>query len=205
MLLVGLTGGIASGKSTVAAMLADRGAIILDADRIARDIVEPGQEPYRKIVEHFGSEILKADLRIDRERLGRIVFADPVKRALLNELTHPTIMGIIADRLEQLRPTESIVVCDIPLLVEAGVGASSFDLIIVVNAGRDTQIQRLTRDRRMSNDDALARIGSQATTDERRALADIVIDNDAEKEELARQVDLAWQRITDALAASARS
>ncbi|MHB8511277.1 MAG: dephospho-CoA kinase [Actinomycetota bacterium] len=195
MLLVGLTGGIASGKSTVAKMLADRGAVVIDADLIAREIVEPGQEAYQKIVEHFGPDVLQLDKRIDREKLGRIVFNDPAKRVLLNELTHPRVMRIIADRLEELRESDVIVVCDIPLMVEAGTSTGGFDLIVVVDTMQQTQVERLARDRGMGADDALARIGSQASADERRALADVVIDNEGDLASLEEQVDELWTRL----------
>lgn len=192
MLLVGLTGGIASGKSTVSAMLAERGAIVLDADLIAREIVEPGQETWSKIVEHFGPQILAQDRKINREKLASIVFADPVKRALLNELTHPKVMAIIADRLEDLRPTASIVVCDIPLLTEVSGASSMFDLVVVVQASPQTQIDRLTATRAMSAGDAAARIDAQASAQERRALADIVIDNDGDRASLTHSVEQLW-------------
>jgi dephospho-CoA kinase len=195
MLLVGLTGGIASGKSTASKMLADRGAVIIDADVIAREVVEPGEDAYHKIIEHFGPDVLQLDKRIDREKLGKIVFNDPSKRVLLNELTHPKVMRIIADRLEELRGSESIVVCDIPLLAEVGTSRTGFDLVVVVDTTRETQVVRLSKERGMSKEDALARIGSQASAEERRALADVVIDNDGDLKSLEEQVNDLWTRL----------
>ncbi len=204
MILVGLTGGIASGKSTVAAMLVERGAILLDADVIAREIVEPEEPAWKKVVDHFGTEILQADRRIDRDKLARIVFADDAKRALLNEITHPRVMSVIADRPETLKPTDSIVVCDIPLLAESGIGRDMFDLVLVVHAGPATQMDRLGRRRGMTPADAQARIAAQASPEERMAFADVVVDNDGDRDALAPQIDALWSDLEKRLAAASR-
>ncbi|MGH2727163.1 MAG: dephospho-CoA kinase [Actinomycetota bacterium] len=194
MLLVGLTGGIASGKSTVARLLVERGSVLVDADQIARDVVEPGTPAWSKVVEHFGSGILLPDKSINRVALGEIVFNDRVKLALLNEITHPEVMRRIADRLEELSSTDEIVVVDVPLLAEVG-ATDMFDLIVVVASGRDVQRDRLLRTRGMTEEHADARIASQLPLAERAAVADVMISNDGSMEELVAQVDELWQRL----------
>jgi len=189
-----LTGGIASGKSTVARMLVERGAVLIDADQIARDVVEPGTPAWTKIVEHFGSGILLGDRRIDRTRLGEIVFNDPSKLALLNEITHPEVMRRIADRLEQLKDTDQIVVVDVPLLAEVG-AAEMFDLIVVVSAGRGAQIERMRTTRGMDGEAARARIAAQLPAADRAAIADVVVSNDGSLEELSREIDALWRSL----------
>lgn len=196
MFLVGLTGGIASGKSTVAKLLADRGAAVVDADEIARMVVEPGTEAWSKIVEHFGKTVLGPDQRINRPLLGRIVFEDAGKRAVLNEIVHPQVMRVMADRLEELRSTDGIVVCDVPLLVEVG-SSSMFDAVVVVTSDEETQIERLRSQRGMERDDALARIKAQAATEAKVAVADYVIENDDDIAALEAQVDALWAKLTE--------
>ncbi|MGH2795109.1 MAG: dephospho-CoA kinase [Actinomycetota bacterium] len=193
-MLVGLTGGIASGKSTVAGLLVDHGAILIDADQIARDVVEPGTPAWSKIVEHFGSGVLMPDKSINRPALGAIVFDDPAKLALLNEITHPEVMRRIADRLEDLSASNEIVVVDVPLLAEVG-AADMFDVIVVVAASPDVQRDRLLRLRGMQDEHANARIASQAEHEERAALADVLISNDGAIDDLIAQVDALWKRL----------
>ncbi len=188
MYLVGLTGGIASGKSTVAERMVKHGAELVDADAIAREVVLPDRPTYHKVVEHFGEEILDADGFIDRAALGRIVFADPAKRTLLNELTHPPIFEAIAQRLELLQPFDGVVVLDVPLLVESGV-ARSYDAIVVVATRPETQLARLVEQRGMTEEDARARIAAQATLEERLAVATHTIWNEGDVDELHRAVD----------------
>lgn len=202
MLLVGLTGGIGSGKSTVSALLAERGAILIDADVIARQIVEPGEETWTKIIEHFGPDILRADQSIDREELARIVFSDPHKRVLLNELTHPKVMSIIAGRLEELRSTNAIVVADIPLLTETAGAKEMFEIIVVVEASPQVRAERLGADRGMAAEDVLARIASQASDTDRRAVADLVINNDGDRDALQVQIEDLWTTLVERRAES---
>lgn len=197
MLLVGLTGGIASGKSTVVRMFAERGAAVVDADEIARMVVEPGTQAWSKIVEHFGKAVLLPDQRINRSLLGQIVFDDPVKRALLNEIVHPEVMRVMADRLEELRDTDGVVVCDVPLLVEVG-SATMFDVVVVVvTSDVETQIERLSMQRGMDRGDAEARIKAQAATEDKVAVADYVIANDRDMADLEAQVADVWTKLTE--------
>jgi dephospho-CoA kinase len=196
MLLVGLTGGIASGKSTVAKLLAERGAAVVDADEIARMVVEPGTEAWSKIVEHFGKKVLLPDQRINRVLLGRIVFDDAAKRALLNEIVHPQVMRVMADRLEELRSTDGVVVCDVPLLVEVG-SSEMFDIVVVITSDVETQIERLLAERGMGRGDAEARIKAQAATPEKVAVADYVIANDGDIAGLEAQVSDLWAKLTE--------
>jgi dephospho-CoA kinase len=198
MLLVGLTGGIASGKSTVSAMLAERGAEVIDADHIARQVVMPGTPAWCKIREHFGPGVLHPDGQIDRQALADIVFADPGKLALLNEITHPAIFARIADRLEAHHSQDVVVVLDAALLIEAGL-ADGVDVLIVVHSPREIQVERLTA-RGMPQRDAGNRIAAQLEPEKRLARADIVIDNSGSLEKLGRQVDEVWEELQRRLA-----
>jgi len=186
-----LTGGIASGKSTVARLLVDRGAVLIDADELAREVVEPGTPAWSKIVEHFGSGVLLSDRRIDRASLGEIVFNDRSKLALLNEITHPEVMRRIADRLEELKETDHIVVVDVPLLAEVGAG-DMFEMILVVTAPEDAQVERMRSMRGMKDEAARARIAAQLPTEEKETLADWLITNDGTLEQLEQEVDRLW-------------
>jgi dephospho-CoA kinase len=186
--LVGLTGGIGSGKSTVAARLVEHGAELIDADQIAREVVEPGKPAYRKIVEHFGTGILDSEGFIDRPKLGAIVFASEAKRAVLNELTHPPVAEEIASRLELLQAFDGVVILDVPLLVEAS-NARSYEAVVVVAAKPDTQLRRLVEQRGMSAAEAQARIDAQSPLEEKLAVATHVIWNEGSFEELYKVVD----------------
>jgi dephospho-CoA kinase len=186
-----LTGGIASGKSTVAKALVARGAILIDADEIAREVVEPGTPAWSKIVEHFGRGVLLSDRRIDRPRLGEIVFNDRAKLALLNEITHPEVMRRIADRMEELKQSDRVVVVDVPLLAEVGAG-DMFDAIVVVTSPEEAQVERMRLARGMKVDDAQARIASQASKEDREQIADWVIANDGSIEQLEQEIDRLW-------------
>ncbi len=188
MLLVGLTGGIASGKSTVAARLVEHGAELVDADAIAREILLPGTPTWKKVVEHFGDEILDPDGFVDRPALGRIVFAAPERRALLNELTHPPVIAEIADRLELLQAFDGVVVIDVPLLVEAG-AQRGYDAIVVVATQPETQRRRLATLRGMTDADAQARIDAQAPLEDKLAVATHVLWNDGTLDELIAATD----------------
>ena len=198
MLLVGLTGGIASGKSTVSALLAERGAEVIDADHIARQVVMPGTHAWYKIRDHFGPGVLFADGSIDRQALADIVFADPAKLTVLNEITHPEIFARIADRLEAHHDQDVVVVLDAALLIEAGL-ADGVDVLVVTHSPREIQLERLAA-KGMGARDAEARIGAQLAPEKRLARADIVINNTGSLEELARRVDELWEELQRRLA-----
>lgn len=194
-LRVALTGGIGSGKSTVAAILADRGAVVVDADAIAREIVEPGQPALREIAEAFGDDVIGSDGRLDRARLSRIVFDDDAALARLNAITHPRIAMRSADLLAAA-PPDAVVVYDMPLLVEQGADAlRGWDLIVVVDSPDDVRLERLVA-RGLDIEDARRRMRAQATRDERLAAADIVLDNSGDLASLEEQVDALWPRLT---------
>ena len=172
-------------------MLVSRGAVLVDADEIARAVVEPGTPAWTKIVEHFGNGILLSDRTIDRPSLGKIVFGDKAKLTLLNEITHPAVMRRIADRMEELRPTNNVVIVDVPLLAEVGADGM-FDLVVVVTAPEAEQIERLRASRGMDEETALARIAAQFSTEDRKAIADWVIANDGTVEQLEQEVARLW-------------
>jgi dephospho-CoA kinase len=202
MLLVGLTGGIASGKTTVSAMLAERGAEVIDADHIARQVVMPGTPAWCKIRDHFGPGVLHPDGQLDRQALADIVFADKSKLALLNEITHPAIFARIADRLEAHHGQDVVVVLDAALLIEAGL-AEGVDVVVVVHSPREIQVERLAA-KGVGATDARNRIAAQLEPEKRLARADIVIDNGGSLEDLGRQVDKLWEELRARLAARVR-
>jgi dephospho-CoA kinase len=189
MLRVGLTGGIASGKSTVANELARRGAVIIDADELAREVVEPGTPGLAAVVRRFGEGVLR-DERLDRAALARIVFADPQARRDLEKIIHPEVRRRAAER-EGALPHTAVVVHVIPLLVETG-RESDFDLCVVVDVDRQTQLARLMARGPMSREEAESRIAAQATRELRLAAADIVIPNVGTLTDLTKQVDDLW-------------
>ncbi|MFZ3556797.1 dephospho-CoA kinase [Streptomyces sp. BH055] len=193
MLKVGLTGGIGAGKSEVSRLLVERGAVLIDADRIAREVVEPGTEGLAAVVEAFGDEVLAADGSLDRPKLGSVVFADSDKLATLNKIVHP-LVGTRSAELEAAAGPDSVVVHDVPLLTENGL-APLYDLVIVVDASPETQLDRLIRLRGMSEEDARARMAAQATRDKRLEIADIVIENDVPLERLRARVDEVWAEL----------
>jgi len=191
---VALTGGIGSGKSTVAALLADRGAVVVDADAIAREIVEPGQPALEEIVKSFGAGVLTPDGRLDRAALAKIVFADAAALARLNAITHPRIAAVSAERLASAS-AEAVVVYDMPLLVEQGPAAlEGWDAIVVVDAPEDLRVARLV-ERGLSEEDARARVDAQASRADRLAVADHVLDNGGGLTDLQAQVDDLWTRL----------
>jgi dephospho-CoA kinase len=193
MLKVGLTGGIGAGKSEVSRLLVERGAVLIDADRIAREVVAPGTPGLAAVVEAFGEEVLAADGSLDRPRLGSIVFADAAKLATLNAIVHP-LVGARSRELEEAAADDAVVVHDVPLLTENGL-APLYDVVIVVEASPGTQLDRLVRLRGMTEEDARARMAAQATREQRREIADIVIDNDVPLEDLERRVRDVWAEL----------
>lgn len=190
MPLVGLTGGIGSGKSAVADRLASHGALIIDADKLARSVVEPGTDGLAAVVAAFGPEVLDRSGTLDRGAVARRVFGDNETRQRLEGIVHPLVRQRTAEMVAAA-PAGSVVVNDVPLLVETG-RAGAYDLVIVVVAAIDVRIDRLRRHRGMTADEARARIAAQATDEQRRAVADIVIANEGTLEELAREVDQVW-------------
>ncbi|WP_306322267.1 MULTISPECIES: dephospho-CoA kinase [unclassified Streptomyces] len=193
MLSVGLTGGIGAGKSEVSRLLTERGALLIDADKIAREVVEPGTPGLAAVVEAFGDEVLAPDGALDRPKLGSVVFADADKLATLNKIVHP-LVGARSAELEAAAGPDSVVVHDVPLLAENGL-APLYDLVIVVDVSPATQLDRLTRLRGMSEEDARARMSAQATREKRLEIADIVIDNDVPLERLRERVDEVWAEL----------
>ncbi|MFI2422668.1 dephospho-CoA kinase [Streptomyces sp. NPDC018955] len=190
MLKVGLTGGIGAGKSEVSRLLVECGAVLIDADRIAREVVEPGTPGLAAVVDAFGPEVLTADGRLDRPKLGSVVFADPERLAVLNSIVHP-LVGARSRELEGAAAEDAVVVHDVPLLTENGL-APLYDLVIVVDASPETQLDRLVGRRGMTAEDARARMAVQATREQRREIADIVIDNDVPLDELEQRVKDVW-------------
>ncbi|MFD7245864.1 dephospho-CoA kinase [Streptomyces massasporeus] len=193
MLKVGLTGGIGAGKSEVSRLLVACGAVLIDADRIAREVVAPGTRGLASVVEAFGEEILAADGSLDRPRLGAIVFSDAEKLSTLNSIVHP-LVGARSRELEEAAAEDAVVLHDVPLLTENGL-APLYDLVIVVDAAPETQLDRLVRLRGMTEEDARARMAAQATREQRREIADIVIDNDVPLEELEQRVKDVWAEL----------
>lgn len=191
MLRIGLTGGIGAGKSTVARELERLGAVVIDTDALAREVVAPGTAGLRAVAAEFGDGVLTPDGTLDRAALSRVVFADPHARARLEAITHPLIAVETARRLTDL-PEDAVVVHDVPLIVEKGL-AGDYDLVVVVGADEEVRLDRLVRDRGMSRQDALARIRAQATDEERRAVADVWLDNSGTPEELLAQVRELWR------------
>ncbi|MFE0456119.1 dephospho-CoA kinase [Streptomyces sp. NPDC058914] len=199
MLKVGLTGGIGAGKSEVSRLLVECGAVLIDADRIAREVVAPGTPGLAAVVDAFGEDVLAEDGSLDRPKLGSIVFADAEKLAVLNAIVHP-LVGARSRELETAAPEDAVVVHDVPLLTENGL-APLYDVVIVVDAPPETQLDRLVRLRGMTEEDARARMATQATREKRREIADIVIDNDVPLADLERRVKDVW----DDLARRARA
>ncbi len=191
MLLVGLTGGIGSGKSTVARMLEKRGAVVFDADVLAREVVEPGTPGHAEVIERFGANVLAPGGQLDREALASIVFADPAARRDLEAIVHPEVRRLFADGAEEYEGTDRIVVLSAPLLVETGMH-TAFEVLIVVSATPQTQVERLMRDRGMSEAAVRARIAAQAPLETKSEVADFLLDNEGSTDALERQVDRVW-------------
>lgn len=202
MYLIGLTGGIASGKSTVARRLYEHGAVHLDADQLARKVVEPGTPALAAIAETFGPEVLRADGSLDRERLGRIVFGDDAARAKLNAIVHPAVRELSARLIAKAEAEnpDAVVVYDVPLLVEANVD-HPFDLVVVTDAPKRTQVKRLVEQRGLDPLQAEARVDAQIDREARLKVADVVIDTDGSLGHTMSQADALWSRVTSELAA----
>ncbi len=197
MFTVGLTGGIGSGKSTFAALLAERGAQVIDADQLGRDALRPGQPAWHSVVDSFGDEILvEGTMDIDRKALAAQVFANPNKLAALNAITHPVIAAGIADRLERLSRTDEIVVLDAALLVELGLD-ESIGVLVVVDADEDIRARRLVKARGMTVEDVTARMAAQSSRDDLLRKADILVTNNGSLEDLAREAERVWVELQE--------
>jgi dephospho-CoA kinase len=195
MLLIGLTGNIASGKSTVARMLVARGAALVDADELAREVVRVGTPAYDAIVRRWGDDVLSPDGVLDRPALRERVFAEPLELEALNAIVHPEVGRLRDERLAELRARgERVVVCDIPLLFERNL-ADEFDHVILVDAPRPLRLERLVRDRGLRETDAMAMIAAQMPAELKRARADFIIDNLGTVAELERKVDTVWAEL----------
>jgi dephospho-CoA kinase len=195
MYLVGLTGGIASGKSYVASLLAEHGASTIDADDVARQVVAPGTAGLAEVVEAFGDEVILATGELDRQKLGGIVFSNPERRLQLESILHPLIKIRTTELINS--QTSAIVVYSVPLLVEANVDYP-FDTVITVEAGADNQVERLVRSRSLSEEEARKRVSAQTTASNREARADYVIDSSGTKQQTKQQVDIVWRQLVKA-------
>jgi len=194
---IGLTGGIGSGKSTAAGRFAELGALVIDADALAREVVEPGTEGLAAVVAEFGEQVLDGAGRLDRPALARVVFGDDAARGRLNAILHPRIRARAAE-LIAAAPPGTVVVQDVPLLVETG-QSGPYDLVVVVEAPDELRVRRLGRDRGMPAEEVRARMAAQATDEQRRAAADVVLINDGTPEDLRAKVDALWtERIASA-------
>jgi dephospho-CoA kinase len=193
MILIGLTGGIGSGKSEVARLLTARGAEVIDADLIVRELQQPGAEVYEKMVELFGQEVVGADRSLDRVAIAQKVFMDESLLKALNQLIHPIVRRVMNERVESFRNTDKVVVLDIPLLVENP--RDGLDGVLVVDLDIEIAVKRLVEQRNMNADDARARIAKQATREQRLAIANHVIDNSGDRDALLQKVELAWSWI----------
>ena len=194
MIIVGLTGGIASGKSTVSRMLKSLGAVVVDADKLARAAVLPGKPAWQEIVDWLGEAILSPDGSLNRARLGEMVFADAAKRQKLNQIVHPRVNAALLKRTAQIRRTnpEAILVYDVPLLIETG-WHRSVDLLLLVYVTPAIQLQRLCRRDNLSREEALKRIEAQMPLDEKKQYADYVINNNSTRRNTGRQVKAFWR------------
>ena len=205
MYLIALTGGIAAGKSVIGARLAELGAVHIDADELAREVVKPGEPALARITEEFGPTVIGVDGALDRSALAAIVFSDPAKRALLNAITHPAVRArakkLMAEA-EAQNPS-AVVVYDVPLLIETG-PVEGYDLVVVAMASETVRLRRLTEMRGMSLDEARGRIAAQATDEQRRAVADVVIATGGTMEETLAQIDELWARVVESAASASR-
>lgn len=196
---VGLTGGIASGKSTVSSILRELGAVVIDADQLAREVVARGTPGLAAVVEAFGPEVLTPEGDLDRPRMGALVFHDEALRRRLEQIVHPLVFERYAE-LEAAAPADGIVVHDIPLLVESG-RAGEFDAVVVVDAPEELQVERMVRDRGWTEEDARARIAAQATREQRRAVATYLVENTGTREDLRHRVTEVFEQLSAGRAA----
>ncbi len=201
MLLVGLTGGIGSGKTTVARMLEARGAVVFDADLLAREAVAPGTPGYERVLERFGDTVLTPAGDIDREALAEVVFADAQARRDLEAIVHPEVRRLFAEGIERYEGTDAVVVFSAPLLVETGMH-TAFQVLIVVATSVRTQVERLLRDRGLAEEEARRRIAAQLPLEDKAAVADILLDNEGTLDELEGQVERAWAELRSRAAAT---
>jgi dephospho-CoA kinase len=192
VLLIGLTGGIGSGKSTVSALLAEKGAVIIDADAITHSLQQPGQPVFAAIVDRFGPDIVAPDGTLDRTGLGKIVFADETAKKDLEHIVHPAVGAEMLNMMQAEADTDHVVVYDVPLLVEAARRAMDFAGVVVVDIDPEIAVRRVVEQRGMAESDVRARVANQASRDERLAVADRVIDNSGTRDDLRRQVDEVW-------------
>jgi dephospho-CoA kinase len=198
MYLIGLTGGIASGKSVVGRRLAELGAVHVDADLLAREVVEPGTRGLAEIAAAFGTSVITPEGALDRAALGTVIFSDPEQRAVLNGITHPEVWRRARELFDAATAEnpDAVIVYDVPLLAEAAADRPmTFDLIVVVHADTETRIARMVELRGMSREEAVHRLNSQATDTERLAIADVVIDTNGTMEQTVEQVDRLWERV----------
>ncbi|WP_026116405.1 dephospho-CoA kinase [Nocardiopsis valliformis] len=197
MLKVGLTGGIGSGKSAVSSALSSYGAVVIDADAIAREVVEPGTPGLAEVVAEFGEGVLTPEGRLDRPRLGEIVFADEARLADLNAIVHPRVAERSGQLMEEALASDAkVVVYDVPLLVENGL-ESLYDVVVVVDTPDEVRVERVYRDRGLPREQVRARIDAQADRETRLASADLVVDNSGTREELAERVAELWRELLD--------
>jgi dephospho-CoA kinase len=197
VLLVGLTGGIGSGKSTVAQMLQRHGAVVIDADDLARQAVEPDSPAMVKILDRFGRSVVATDGSLDRRAMARVAFADPAARRDLESIVHPEVARLFASAIEPYRTTDRVVIYAVPLLVENRL-QGAFDVVVTVSAGQDVRVARLAAARGMDAGKALDSIAAHRTDAEREVVADEVLRNDGSLDDLARQVDALWERLVTA-------
>jgi dephospho-CoA kinase len=191
VLLVGLTGGIGAGKSTVARMFADRGAVVVDADELAARALDPGTPTYERVCELFGDQVVLPDGRLDRKAIAQRTFREPETRKALESIVHPEVFRGLTEIVERHRPSDRVVVFDVPLLVETGF-QDAVDVVVVVTADRDERIRRVARARGMTDAEARARIAAQADVGRQEAVAHVVIRNDGDRAALERAVDGVW-------------
>ena len=194
MILIGLTGGIGCGKTEVSRLLEKRGAVIVDADLIVRELQQPGAEIFLRMVEMFGDKVVAPDGSLDRAAVANEVFKDAESLKRLNLLIHPVVYRVMTERVESYRNTDEVVVLDIPLLVENP--REGLDGVLVVDLDPQIAIERIVEQRKMTIDDARARVSAQSTREQRLAIADHVVDNSGDRDALAKQVDVAWSWIT---------
>lgn len=201
MKLVALSGGIASGKSTIARRLVAHGAVHVDADLLAREAVEPGSLGLKLIQEQFGSEVIAGDGSLDRPALGRLVFDNPEALVVLNGIVHPEVRKLAKQRLDEAEVADpnAVIIYDVPLLVEAGLQQQQqWDLVVIAEAPADVRIQRMVELRGMTAEEANQRIANQATDEQRRAVADVIIDTSGTEDHTLEQADALWERLRDA-------